>query len=227
LRSRIAIVAAMPRELRPLVRDWKLEESAAGVTVYSSEGAVAAFAGIGARRATLATAAALRLGPAHLLISAGWAGSLHSGVAAGTVHRAKRVVDGATGETYESEGFAEAVTTLVTSSRVASRESKKTLREQYSGDLVDMEAATVARLARVHDIPFLAVKAVSDGHDFELPGMERFIAPDGRFREVAFAMHLAVRPHLWKAAARMGRTSAAAGAALCQELAALIAGGQE
>jgi adenosylhomocysteine nucleosidase len=216
----------MPRELRPLVRDWKLEESADGVTAYSSELAVAAFAGIGARRATLATAAALKLGPALLLISAGWAGGLHAGIGAGTVHQARRVIDGATGEVYESEVVAGAGATLVTSSRVASLESKKTLREQYSGDLVDMEAATVARLARAHDIPFLAVKAVSDAYDFELPGMDGHVTRDGQFREVAFAMHLAVRPHLWKDAARMGRTSAAAANALCRELAALIAGSE-
>jgi adenosylhomocysteine nucleosidase len=215
----------MPRELRPLVRNWKLEESAAGVTVYSSERAVAACAGIGGRRATLATAAALSFGPAHLLISAGWAGGLHAGIAAGTAHRVKRVVDAATGEIYSAETSDAKGTTLVTANRVASLEAKKTLREQYSGDLVDMEAATVARLARVHDIPFLAVKAVSDAYDFELPGMDRYVAQDGRFREAAFAMHLAVRPHLWKAAAHMGRTSSVAAEALCRELAKRIAEG--
>lgn len=223
MRSRIAIVAAMAREIRPLVGDWKLEESAAGVTVYSSERAVVAFAGIGAQRATLATAAALRFGSAHLLISAGWAGGLHPEIAAGAAHRVKRVVDGATGEVYESESFKDDGTTLVTTGRVASLAGKKKLREQYSGDLVDMEAATVARLARVKDLPFLAVKAVSDAYDFELPGMEGFITQDGQFREATFAMYIAVRPHLWKAASQMGRTSAAAAEALCRELATLIA----
>ncbi len=230
--SRIAIVAAMAREVRPLARGWKLEGSSGGVTVYSSATAVAAFAGMGAARATLATAAALALGPAHLLISAGWAGGLHEGVAGGTAHRIRRVVDAATGEAYECAGTeserpgdlrAGTAATLVTAGQVASVERKRRLREQYSADLVDMEAATVARLARARNLPFLAVKAVSDEHDFELPGMDRFASASGQFRERAFALHLAVRPHLWKAAARMGRTSAAAAEALCEELARAIA----
>lgn len=218
----------MARELRPLVRDWKLERSSGGVTVCSCELAVAAFAGMGAARATLATAAALALGPVHLLISAGLAGALHAGVAAGTVHRVQRVVDAATGEVYESERAGDfraagAPPPLVTVGRVASIERKLRLREQYSGDLVDMEAATVARLARARKIPFLAVKAVSDEYDFELPGMDRFVTQNGQFRERAFALYLAVRPHLWKAAAKMGRTSAAAAEGLCGELARVVA----
>lgn len=224
---RIGIIAAMARELAPLVRDWKLEGSSGGVTVYSSAKAVAAFAGIGAARVTLATAAALALGPVHLLISAGWAGGLHAGVRAGTVHRVQRVIDAATGEVYESERGGDeradrVAATLVTVGQVASIEGKRRLREQYSGDLVDMEAATVARLARARSIPFLAVKAVSDEYDFELPGMDGFVTRDGQFRERAFALHLAARPHLWKAATRMGRTSAAAAEALCGELARVI-----
>jgi hypothetical protein len=90
-----------------------------------------------------------------------------------------------------------------------------------------MEAATVARLARVNNIPFLAVKAVSDAYDLELPGMDRYITQGGQFREAAFAMYIAVRPHLWKAAAQMGRASAAATDALCRELATLIADDEE
>ena len=221
MRSRIAIVAAMARELRPLVRDWKLESSTGAVTVYCSELAIAAFAGIGAESATRATAAALNQGPVHLLVSAGLAGGLHAGVAGGTVHPVKKVVDALTGEVYEPDISGDGGT-LITAGHAASREGKRALREQYDGDLVDMEAATVARLARAKSIPFLAVKTVSDEYDFELPGMEGFITKDGQFREARFALHVAMRPWLWKPAAQMGRTSAAAAAALCRELAAVI-----
>jgi adenosylhomocysteine nucleosidase len=219
----------MAQELRPLVRDWKLEGSSSGVTVYSSETVVAAFAGMGAQRATLATAGALALGPVHLLISAGLAGGLHAEVLGGTVHHPEKVVDAATGEAYESErprdhGAARPYATLLTVGRVLSRDGKRRLREQYSGDLVDMEAATVARLARARNIPFLAVKAVSDEYDFELPGMDSFVSPEGRFRKGAYGLYIALRPHLWRAAARMGRTSAAAADALCMELVRVIAG---
>ena len=76
MKARIAIVAAMAGELRPLVKGWKREMTPEGVTIYTSDEAVAVFAGLGLQRARLATAAALRLGPIRRIISAGWAGGL-------------------------------------------------------------------------------------------------------------------------------------------------------
>jgi adenosylhomocysteine nucleosidase len=137
------------------------------------------------------------------------------------VHRVRKVIDAGTGEAYESGGTTGA--TLLTAKAVVSLDGKRRLREQYLGDLVDMEAATVARLGVSRKLPFMAIKAVSDEFDFDLPGMERFVTGDGKFREAAFGMYLAVRPQLWKAAGQMGRTSALAADALCRELESAIA----
>jgi adenosylhomocysteine nucleosidase len=221
LKSRVAIIAAMEREIRPLVRGWKLKLREAGVVVYSSEDAVAAFAGIGARRATLAAEAALSFGPVHQVVSVGWAGGLHAELQTGVVQHISVVIDGATGEAFATEVFDRSrnePTILVSSESVASVEEKRRLREMFRADLVDMEAAAVARVARASGIQFGAIKAVSDEHDFELAGMEQFSTPDGQFREGDFAAYVALRPIFWKPVVRLAKSSAKAARNLCGEL---------
>jgi len=221
LKSRIAIVAALEREVRPLTRGWRREAAPDGVTVYSSEKAVVAFAGMGVDRAGAAAAAALSFGPAHRLISVGWAGALHSGIRCGGVWRVGTVIDPTNGEIYDTADAGERLShtaVLVTTDHVISAREKKHLHDRLSADLVDMEALAVARVARARGIPFQAVKAVSDEYDFDLPGMEQFATPEGRFREAGFALYVALRPALWGRVARMARHSSTAAANLCAEL---------
>jgi adenosylhomocysteine nucleosidase len=221
LKSRIAIVAAMAGELRPLIRGWKLESEAGGVTVYSSAKAVAVFAGLGRERARLATAAALRFGPIRRIVSAGWAGGLHAGMVPGEVWRVRTVVDAVTGTVFEAQGLdgtKELGSVLVTTDHVASAEDKRQVSKIFFADLVDMEAAAVAATARSREIPFSAIKAVSDGHDFDLPGLGKFTTPEGGFRQRTFAAYVALRPVLWKPVARLARDSAAAARNLGKEL---------
>ncbi len=211
----------MAGELRPLVKGWKLESDADGVTVYGSERAVAVFAGLGRERAKLATAAALGFGPIHRIVSAGWAGGLHAGMIPGGVWRVRTVVDAVTGTVFEAQGLGgtkELGSVLVTTDHVASAEDKRRVSEMYSADLVDMEAAAVAAAARVRGIPFSAIKAVSDGHDFDLPGLGQFTTAEGGFRQRTFAAYVALRPVLWKPVARLARDSGTAARNLGREL---------
>jgi len=62
---------------------------------------------------------------------------------------------------------------------------------------VDMEAATVARIAQAHNLNFQAIKVISDVASFELQELARFSTHDGQFREAAFAAYSAARPRLW------------------------------
>lgn len=221
----------MARELRPLVRNWKLEINQDGVAVYSSADAVAAYAGIGAERVRLAVDAALSLGPVHEIVSAGWAGGLHPGMRGGMVRRIDRVIDASSGEVFALEpkkqsgnGNGASGTVLLTMERFASAAEKRHLRERFKADMVDMEASVVAEIAGEKGIPCIAIKAVSDDDSFDLPGIERYSTADGRFREGAFAAYVVLRPALWKATAQMGRTSSLAAKELCRELERHIAG---
>lgn len=223
MKSRVAIVAAMAREVDPLVRSWKLEPSPQGVTVRSSERAIAVFAGMGQERAEIAAQTALTFGPVHRLISAGWAGGIHPGMTIGAVRFASVVIDATTGERFATEqGDASEVgaesAVVVTTDRVVSAADKRRLRIELPVDLVEMEASGVARVARANRVPLLAIKAVSDAYDFDLPAMSEFVTAGGEFREGAFAAYVALRPALWNPVIRLARDSATATRNLCREL---------
>lgn len=230
MKPRIAIIAAMAGELRPLVRGWKREITPEGVTIYTSDVAVATFAGLGLQRARLATAAALRFGPIRRIISAGWAGGLHSGMTPGGVWRVSQVVNSVTGEVLETtpaDGIKTVGAVLVTTDMVSSSGDKQRMREMYSADLVDMEASAVAEVARRNKIPFSAIKAVSDGHDFDLPGMEKFTTADGQFRQASFVAYVALRPIFWRPVARLAKDSGRAARNLSSELERYLAEDEE
>jgi adenosylhomocysteine nucleosidase len=210
----IAIIAALPREIAALVRGTKADASLIkdGVWLYRLEGAVVVAAGMGAERAAIAVEAALSVGDVRVLISTGLAGGCAPGVVAGLVMEAGVVVDVRTGERFVSE--VESGVTLATSGTIASVHEKARLAENYGAALVDMEAATVARLALARGVGFRAIKGVSDGYDFELGALAKFEGERGSFRTGAFAAYTAVRPWTWGKAMELGRGSAKALAGL-------------
>lgn len=228
-KPRPVFIAALPREIAPLVRRYGLRAEpdflARGIHVYGYVNAIFACAGMGAHRASLAVEAALSLCPASQLISVGWAGSCTDGYRAGDVIRANIVVDAKTGERYFTEERGQSKRgqeTVVTVAAPASAQEKQRLGLSYYAAAVDMEAATVARIARARELPFYAIKAISDDADFELPDMARFTTPDGQFREAAFGLHVALRPALWKLVLTLAKSSKLAAQHLSTEIEAHI-----
>jgi adenosylhomocysteine nucleosidase len=131
----------------------------------------------------------------------------------GSVAEAGCVVDAQTGERYGSEGLL-----LATTASIASVAEKARLAASYGAAMVDMEAATVARLARAHGLGFRAVKGISDAHDFELEGLSKFAGPRGTFRTGAFALHTMLRPGTWGKAMELGKNSKRALVSLTERL---------
>ena len=170
---------------------------------------------MGSERAALAVGAALKLRPVRTIYSVGLAGACDSGLRPGDIVRAEGVIEVRSGERF---GVIAPGASLVTSPTLASVLEKRRLRDSYGAAAVDMEAATVARLARAHGLEFRAIKAISDGADFELEDLARFATAKGQFREGAFALHAAVRPVLWPRLFALTRNSARAVGALTLEL---------
>lgn len=189
-----AIIAALPREVKHLVRDWQVHRLPNKTIVYTNNFAVVACAGMGPERATLAVQAAMAMKPVTALLSVGLAGACDPSLRVGDIVRAGVVVDTQSGERYDNSQFKQV---LVSATAIATVKEKRRLYESYRASAVDMEAATVARIARAHDLYFQAIKAISDDANFELQELTRFATQDGQFREAAFAAHAAVRPHLW------------------------------
>jgi len=220
--KQVAIVAALPREIAGLVRgvvaDAVLRQR--GIWLYRLPGAVVVAAGMGAGRAALAVEAALACGDVDTLISAGVAGACDAALHVGDVMRAGVVVDVRTGERFANSHHKQV---LVTSPQIASVAEKRRLFDSYGASAVDMEAATVARIAQAHGLEFAAIKTISDAAEFELAALGRFATADGQFREAAFAAYAAVRPAMWGKVMQLARNSKLAVDALTRELALQIA----
>ena len=221
---RFAVLAALPREVRGMVGRMPPDQAYLdrGIHLYRLPEMVVATAGMGASRVALAFAAATEAYDPATVISVGLAGSCGRETAAGSAYEAGVVVNAQTGERFQT-GHGTDRLVLVTTAAIAGVQEKARLAETYRAAMVDMEAATVARLATAHDLPFRAIKGISDAHDFELASLSRFAGAQGQFRTAAFAVHTALRPHHWRSAARLGRESNKALEAMGARLASFIA----
>jgi adenosylhomocysteine nucleosidase len=223
MKTHVAIIAALPREIASLVRGVAADPvlKVRGIFLYRMPGAVVVAAGMGSARVTLAVEAALAAAPVQALLSVGVAGACDPALAVGAIVRAGVVVDARTGERFEDSQFRQV---LVTGAEIASVAEKRRLFAAYGASAVDMEAATVARLARARGLEFGAIKAISDASEFELQELGRFTTKDGQFREAAFAAYVVVRPWMWSKTIELARNSALALRALETALRPIVEG---
>jgi len=215
---RIAIIAAMAREVGPLVRRWHAREVTRNGKTYrlfESGDVVVICGGIGAQAARRAAEAVIEEMRPTRVISVGFAGALDSKMKVADVVEPRVVVNAADGsrtDTGSGEG------TLVSFGAVAGRNQKDRLARAYSADAADMEAAAVAQAAQARGIEFAALKAISDAADFAMPPTEKFVSSEGKFRTSSFVLHVAVRPWLWGSTIALARNSARASRALCMAI---------
>jgi adenosylhomocysteine nucleosidase len=215
---RIGLIAAMEREVAPLIRGWgmrTMEQGGKRYRLFENGDAAMVCGGIGAAAARRATEALIReVKPARVL-SVGFAGALDGSLKVGDIVEPRTVIntaDGARTEVGSGQGI------LVSSADVAGKEQKTRLSNAYGAIAVDMEAAAVAQGAEARGIEFGALKAISDAADFSLPELNAFVAGDGSFRSVNFVCHVALRPWLWRNTITLARNSRRASHALCGAL---------
>jgi adenosylhomocysteine nucleosidase len=217
--TRTAIIAAFPGELKPLVRGWP-HSTRNGIHFWAQRDSedewIAACAGAGQDAATRAFAAIEDGGPMDLVFSVGWAGALRASIVPGAAYNIAGTIDIRTGERFHCDAEA-GDTWLVTSHRVCDEEEKRRLASTYGAGLVDMEAAAVARLAAMREIPFYGVKGVSDGLTARLPDFNRFLA-DGRLKLGPLVLFSILRPWYWPALLEMGENSRKAAQSIAQSL---------
>jgi adenosylhomocysteine nucleosidase len=220
--SRVAIVAALEREVRPLIKDWRVTEKVVEgrrFRFFEKDDSVMVCGGIGAEAARRAAEAVIAIYAPTVIYSAGFAGALDPALKVGDVVRPGRVVnagDGSSVNLDQGEGV------LVTFGSVASPEQKAKVRDSFGAQAVDMEAAAVARAAAARGIGFAVVKVISDEFDFSFPSMDRFVDSEGRFLRGRFAWFTALRPWLWPKVARLAGNSNRASLTLCRWLRAMM-----
>jgi nucleoside phosphorylase len=221
--SRVAIVAALEREVRPLIREWRTtdrEIDGRRFRFFEKDDVVLICGGIGAGAARRAAEAVIAIYAPRVIYSVGFAGATHSGLKVGDILLPRRLVnagDGSSVNLKEGEGV------LLSFESVASPAQKAKLRDSYGAEAVDMEAAAVARAAEARGTAFAVVKVISDEYDFSFPSTERFVDANGQFLEKRFGWFLALRPWLWPQVAGLARNSKRASGALSDRLRTMIA----
>ena len=219
---RVGIVAALEREVRPLVKPWSVSEREVDgrqVRFFEKDNVVLVCGGIGAEAARRAAEAMIAIYAPTIIYSAGFAGALEPALKIGEVMQPRRVVNAGDGS---SMNFDQGEGVLVSFGSVASPEQKAKLRVSFGAQAVDMEAAAVGRAAEARGAGFAVIKVISDEFDFGFPSMERFVDSNGQFLEGRFAWFTAFRPWLWPQVARLARNSNRASLALCDELRKVI-----
>jgi adenosylhomocysteine nucleosidase len=228
--SKIAIIAAMEREISPLVRGWQRGTLPSGqreFPCFERDGIVAVVSGIGCKNAEQAARAVVAQYRPSILISVGLAGALIRSLKAGSIFTPNVVVDAVDGAEYRCTADSNHVSggVLVSAGEIAGAEAKQELVNRFHGLVVDMEAAGVAKVAQQEQVGFRCVKAISDEADFIMPPMGRFVDASGEFQTGRFALWVAVRPWQWAGVAALARNSKRAAQALCNRLQVDLAGG--
>ena len=134
---------------------------------------------LGLRTARIGVRGAAGL-PDGSLVSFGVAGALRDGLRVGDVLDATRVVDGSGATLWEGTGLgvrgALAGTVLASDVLVHDAAERRRLHEASGADAVDMESGMLARSGRLAGV----VRAISDGVDSDVQGVDSTVHPDGR-----------------------------------------------
>ena len=210
----------MPVEVAPLLNGLQAE-TMNGVDLFELPNAVIAVGGIGETFARRAAGVAVERAQPKLLLSAGIVGAISPKLKVGDVGRIRQVVDVATGEIYPATTGGEWV--LATSQDVSDATEKHQLLTKFGADVVDMEGAAVAQVAKEHGLEFAAIKSISDDAEFAMPPLNRFIS-DGKFDTRRFLIYIALHPRWWGTLGKIKKNSEIATEKLCVEVSHLIEG---
>src|SRR5437868_9939063 len=96
----VALVAALERELSPMVRNWKAsqqEYSGRNFRFFEAEERVAVCGGIGPQAARQATEAVISLYKPSMVVSVGFAGALDHSLRVGQIFEPRLVIDAGDG----------------------------------------------------------------------------------------------------------------------------------
>jgi adenosylhomocysteine nucleosidase len=212
--STIVIIAALERELAPLVRTWQMRRfchDSHSYRVHEHEDLVAVAGGIGHGAASRAAHAMIARYRPQLLISVGVAGSLHPGLKAGTVFVPNLIFNSQTEAAYLADCGSGV---LVTSSEIVVGAARRGLAVKFHAAAVDMEAAAVAEAAQQQGIGFRCVKAISDEADFAMPPLDQFVDEAGQFNAAKFVLWATIRPNHWPGIVTLARNTKRAARAL-------------
>jgi adenosylhomocysteine nucleosidase len=184
-------MAALPQEVRPFLRRIKARprpDLGLPAWEWESQAAVVAVSGMGAAAARRAGVTLISRCRPQLLLSLGFAGALVPGLAAGDVileadfwhydPDSRELRPGSPPapwslaplhEALGQAGLATARASLVTTSRIIRKGKHRAALSGLPHPVVDLETGVLAELAAARDLPFLALRAITDAAAEEIP----------------------------------------------------------
>ena len=235
--TRVAIIAPMPNELRPVVRMLGLRRTGerGGRPLYTGTAGdtevVATRTGIGPALAEAATEDLLTTTEVGRVVVSGIAGGLEPASAVGDLIVPEAVVDGATGERFHATpvgGVTPKGVIRMGGEDDYGLDDADVARLRSAGfTALDMETAAVARVCQRHGVPWLAFRAISDmaGDSSLGPVVMTLVNPDGSPRAGAGIRFLLTHPHRIPRFVRLGRDAQAATIAAAEATVANVRGG--
>ena len=248
----IGVVFALPEESAPFYQSFLFppgkskkslragEVAVSGFTidedVYSDIPVVLACSSVGVSNAARTTREALDEYPEiAVLFIVGFAGGLSDTAAPGGLIFANKVTDGtetfspdaslfAAAEALDLSGIKIERGMLVTVDRVATTAAEKRELAKRTGAIaVDMETAGAVRVAEARGIPWLAVRAITDGVNDALPlDFNALANPDGSVNRGRVIRATLAQPHKIPALIRLGQRSSLAANNLAAFLVAFL-----
>ena len=235
--ARVAIIAPMPNELRPVVEMLGLRRTGerGGMPVYTGvvgdTEVVATRTGIGPALAETAMEELLELTDVDRVVVVGIAGGLEGVSVVGDLIVPEAVVDDATGERFTATpegGVAVAGVIRTGSEDDYGLDDGDVARLRDEGfTALDMETAAVARVCARHGVPWLAFRAISDmAGDRSLgPVVMTLVNPDGSPRAWEGIRFLLGHPLRIPRFVRLGRNAQRATVVAAEAAAAHLRGG--
>jgi len=219
----LALLGALKEDISDLRKGIALKESYTWQNChiyagnYRGKSVVLAQTGMGRERAESATEFILGRYPVTALISFGFAGALKENLQIGDVVLCSTLYSNngaAKGNPCSSDSslislslqaLQGTVTRLsqgksVTVAQAASSpDAKLALCQTFDADIVDMESYWIGKIASAREVPFLAIRAISDTLQDSLLPFDRFIDMNGKLlRQRAIAYFLSHPQHLVK-----------------------------
>lgn len=251
--GKIALIAAMPEEIHPLIRHFGRvnREKLAGFTLYrlnyNGKDISLIESGIGAARAAQAARTLLDVAAPDILLNFGFGGAVLTGPSIGDIVVAERLLFFKERLFTEQAGLASALTekmaaaleqhfrgesyrihrgTFVTTGEIVNKGMLAGLLPAGAENpVLEMESAAVARIAHERRVPLAAVRAISDGVDEELGfSIADFTDREMRIRVWKVLWTLARKPRIIPQLMRLEKNSRLAGENLATAVLAIIEG---
>lgn len=225
LSKMIALVTALPLELALLAKDWHLESLAGKyyLKTHKNNGSIdlcILATGIGIKRAKEAVTALLEQYPVSCLISTGFAGGLSPLLKHGDLLIADKVTTPMLQEKeliYANDeilsifknNYAPIKTKLHCGTLITGEQIAKTAEEKLGllrfGIGIDMETGAMAAIAKELNIPWGAVRAITDTYNETLPlDFKNYQTVNGYINHKKIIAHFVMRPWLWKYSMKLG-----------------------